>query len=96
MRYIHVRWVHENPEYPVDLYSELDGDSWEVRKVEVFADGRLGYADAEESSGPTGLGLEPVPPLEEIARDPEFVPREIARSEFERLWAIAHPAGLPR
>ena len=39
MRYIHVRWLHEHPDEPVDLYSELTGDGWEVRKVEIVADG---------------------------------------------------------
>jgi hypothetical protein len=43
---------------PVVLYSELDDNRFEVRKVEVFRDGRLGYADAVRSSGGTGLGLE--------------------------------------
>ncbi len=39
MNYIRVRWLHENPEAPVLVVSELDDHRWERRKVEVFADG---------------------------------------------------------
>jgi hypothetical protein len=97
MKYIHVRWAHSNPDYPVDLYSELDDESWETRKVEVYADGRVGFADAHTEFGDTGLGEVPVPPLDEIARDPQFEPREISRAEFEAAWEMAHQhtASLP-
>src|SRR5258705_13531981 len=43
MQYIRVRWKHALPDEPVELLSELDSESWEVRKVEVFRDGRLGF-----------------------------------------------------
>lgn len=68
------------------LYSELDDNRFEVRKVEVFRDGHLGYADAERSSGGTGLGLVATPSLEEIAQDPQFEPVEIEQAEFEAVW----------
>ena len=48
MKYLFVRWKHPNPEDPTLLYSELNEDRWEVRKVEVYADGRLGYADNDK------------------------------------------------
>ena len=85
MRYIHISWIHDDPDGPSELYSELDDGSWEVRKVEVFRDGRIGFAGSSESTGSTRLGLEPVPSLDEIALDPEFHPEEITRAEFERL-----------
>ncbi len=44
MKYIKVKWLHSHPDEPVLLYSELDKDRWETRKVEVFADGRIGFA----------------------------------------------------
>jgi len=86
MRYIAVHWHHNNPEYPVELYSEIDDEGWEQRKVEIFADGHLDYADKVDESGSTWLGIEPVPSLAEIAADPEFTPREISKTEFEDLW----------
>lgn len=89
MRYLHVKWLHDILDEPVDLYSELDEDSREVRKVEVFADGRTGFARMREFNGATRLGREPLPNLEEIAEDAEFEPEEITGAEFERLWDSA-------
>jgi hypothetical protein len=87
MTYIAVKWKHTNPAYPVVLYSELDEQGWEQRKVEVFADGRHGYADRSESTAGTRLGVEAMPPLAEIASDPQFEPSEITRERFEEVWS---------
>ena len=89
MRYMKCIWKHNFPDDPVLLYSELDEERWEVRKVEVFASGALQYADAETSTGDTGLGLVPTPELAVIAQDPEFEPSQITREEFEEIWARA-------
>ena len=86
MTYIKVSWKHSNPNYPVLLFSELDDSRSETRKVEVFPDGTVGFADPAERAKSTGLGLEPLPPLEEIAENPEFEPEEITKEEFERMW----------
>lgn len=87
MTYIRVKWIHSNPSYPVLMYSELDESRWEIRKVERFEDGRVGFASATENSGGTRLGLEPVPTLEEINADKQFEALEVPSSEFERVWA---------
>ena len=71
------------------LYSELDDQRWERRKIEMFRDGRMGYADAEREFGGSALGLEPAPSLAEIAGDPQFEPVEITRQEFESVWSEA-------
>jgi hypothetical protein len=76
------------------LYSELDPQRWEVRKVEEFPDGSLGFASAEKSSDKTKLGEEPIPSLAEIAAEPQFKPREITKAEFEAIWEKA-TRGLP-
>jgi hypothetical protein len=86
MNYIKVEWKHSFSDEPVWLYSELDDNHWETRKVEVFADGRCGYASATESSGTTRLSTEPIPSLIEISYDPQFEPVEITKSEFEEVW----------
>jgi len=86
MNYIKVEWMHSCPDDPVLLYSELDADRLEKRKVEVFRGGRCGYASAAESSGSTRLGEEPIPSLAEIASDPQFKPVEITKQEFEDAW----------
>lgn len=95
MTYLRVGWKHQDPDDPVILYSELDADRGEVRKVEVFRNGRCGYASAEGSSDRTELGKVPVPELSEIAKDPHFEPVEISREEFEAVWARRQCADPP-
>ena len=90
MKYIRCNWIHANREYPVILYSELDDANWETRKVEVYADGHCGFASEVESAGGTFLGLESVPPFEEINSDPEFECAEIQQAEFDEVWARRH------
>jgi uncharacterized protein DUF6881 len=87
--FMRVRWHHSSVEHPVMLYSELDETRWEVRKVDLFADGRLSYADARTSTGDTRLGEAAVPLLEEIAASSELEPAEIGRAEFEEIWERA-------
>ena len=91
MRYLKVKWLQDSPDYPVLLYSELDAQDWEVRKVEVYADGRMNFADHDERSGDTKLGIEPFSPEEEasVAADPEFEPFTITAEEFEKVWLEA-------
>lgn len=84
--YLRVRWLHTHAEDPTLLYSELDEARWEVRKVEIYADGRVTYATGNGRSGTTRLGDAAVPPLAELAAMPEFEPVEITRAEFDAVW----------
>jgi len=84
--YFACRWIHEHPDEPVDLYSELDEERWEVRKVYVFRDGHGEVAGPDGATGTTMLGEEPIPALEVIAADPQFEPRAITCDEFEAVW----------
>ena len=74
MKYIRVTWRHRHRDEPVTLYSELNDQRFEVRKVEVFRDGRMGYANANEAVAGTMPGLVPVPDLSEIAKDQSSSP----------------------
>jgi len=89
MAYLKVKWIHTFSDEPVLLYSELDRERWEVRKVEVFPSGRMGYAGPGCAVGGTNLSKEPLPPFEQIADDPEFEPSVISKSEFDEIWARA-------
>jgi len=91
MRYVRVLWLHDHPDEPIELLSELDESSWEIRKIERFRNGFVSLADGVSSSGGTRLGLEPMPSLQEINSDPEFKAAEISREEFEFAWTTAHP-----
>jgi hypothetical protein len=89
LRYQKVKWHHEFAEEPVVLYSEIDGDGMEARKVEEYRDGRLDLADATTQTGSTGLGEVPLPSLEEINAQPEFTGEAIGEEEFEQVWSRA-------
>jgi hypothetical protein len=84
---VKVIWRQGDPEFPILLYSELDRERWETRKLEVFADGHCRYADSEQEVGDTGLGLVPFPSIEQLASDPEYEPFEISKDEFEKAWS---------
>jgi hypothetical protein len=77
------------------LVSELDDHRWETRKVEIFADGSKGHAMKGQESGGTRLGLVPLPPLDEIAADPQFLPEEITEEEFEAVWRTRLEREMP-
>jgi hypothetical protein len=86
MRYLKVLWSHNLPDEPIELYSEIDDAGYEIRKVEIYRDGRRDFADGESSSGTTMLGESPLPSLEEIAEQEEFSPSLIEGVDFERVW----------
>ena len=81
--------MHDLPNEPTEIYSELDDDAWERRKAEKFDGGRFGWAD--EHSDPdadTALSSEPLPSIEAINADPQFRAREISAAEFEEIWLL--------
>ena len=88
MRYMKVEWVHHFEDEPVLLYSEII-DGVETRKVEVYRDGHLDFADESRQSGTTRLGVGLMPTVEELSADPEFKPCQIDRAEFEKIWCRA-------
>jgi hypothetical protein len=86
MRYLYVKWVHKTPSDPTHLYSEIGDDGYEVRRVELWTNGRKGYATTEEEVGGTALSSLPVPSLKEIAEQPGFEPKVIAAEDFQKIW----------
>ena len=57
MEYLKVEWLHSNDQYPILLFSELDEDRMEIRKVEQYRDGKFCFADHERATGDTQLIL---------------------------------------
>lgn len=92
MKYLKVKWSHASgeEEEPTLLYSELDDSGMEIRKVEIFQDGRTQYAEEHNNIGDTRLSLEPLPVLQEINSQGSFVGDEITQAEFEEVWKKAH------
>lgn len=89
MRYLAVRWKHGLTEDPIMLYSEIDTDGFERRKVDEYRNGILHSADSSRSRGTTELALVETPPVEVINADPEFEARQISGEEFETIWRRA-------
>ncbi len=94
MQYIAVEWLHNEPDDPILLYSELGKSRGELRKVEVCRDGTLHFADVLHKTDQTALSLELIPSLEETASDPEFNPKAISQAEFEQIWQTATRSSL--
>jgi hypothetical protein len=86
MQYMKCDWHIADPTEPITIYSELDENRWETRKVHVFADGRRERAGPNEETENTALSIEPIPSLDSIAADSQFHPSEITKEEFERIW----------
>jgi hypothetical protein len=84
---IDVAWTHDFDAEPIRLVSELDNERYEIRKLEFFRDGRIGYADGHNSTMGTQLGTLPVPSLAEINADAQFNAHIIDAMLFNRLWS---------
>jgi hypothetical protein len=91
MKYLRVEWRHELVDQPIMYYFELNEHRWEQRRIELFRNGEIGYADQEEKGGATILGDKlPIPDESEIAEDTQFIPEEISRAQFEAMWELRH------
>jgi hypothetical protein len=90
MKYIRVRWKHTNPDEPVWIFSEVESDGGESRKLECFMNGFCDFASPAESSGTTKLSTQHLPEMTELGRDAEFEPVEITKEEFEEVWKKRH------
>lgn len=89
MRYVKVQWHHNFPDDPIVYYSELGPDGYETRKVQIYRDGRMEWADEQHETDTVGLSEIAFPPLEEIAADPEFTPEQLDAQQFEEIWRQA-------
>lgn len=86
MQYIKVIWKHNFEDEPIEIYSELDDERMETRKIELYRNGSIGFADISKSVNNTHLSKLPLPTLHEISQDIQFSPQEIAKNLFEKLW----------
>ena len=55
--YVEVAWLHDFEDEPVMLYSKLDDQRRETRKVELFPDGRMDRVSPPRSLGGMTRGL---------------------------------------
>lgn len=90
MRFGHTQWHHDNPTTPTEIYAEYDDAGWQLRKVEMFADGRITFADVNRSSGDTLLAEKALDFEEALVKfaDPQakLTLQEIDKATFEKIW----------
>lgn len=89
MTYIKVCWKHNFSDEPILLFSELDDNRNEIRKVEIYRDGLMGCAWGNISRNKTILSECELPELSVINEDTQFEGIEIEREEFEKIWENA-------
>ena len=99
MKYELVDWQHNLDTQPAMIYSEIDDDGWEVRKVEVYRDGRVTFSDGTTCTGLTQLSETPLPSLAEIdgveVLTGEVVAKEVFEAVWRRAWARSGSGDLP-
>ncbi|MBB5858679.1 DUF6881 domain-containing protein [Xanthomonas arboricola] len=91
MKYIDVEWKHQNIDEPTRLVLELDHHRCEIRKLEFFLDGKVGFATQYMNSPGTELSSTAIPPLAEVNQSSEFNGVCISAQIFESLWAAHAP-----
>ena len=89
MEYLKVKWQHHHADEPVEIYSEINQERWEIRKVELFRDGTTSYASPFHHTGNTWLAEAPIPEFSEINADSQFEGELIDRHDFERVWFMS-------
>jgi hypothetical protein len=87
-------WQHKSPDLPSIFFSELDDERWEIRKVEIFADGTMLYAD-DSTPYDASIGLSEFQvPEGPIASAPELATETIDAQTFERVWQAARSGAM--
>lgn len=86
MKYLKVSWIHNNEDYPIDFYFELDDDFNELKKIEIYKNGLVGYADKENEINGTIVSEEKIPSSDEISKQKEFILVEITKEEFYKIY----------
>jgi hypothetical protein len=89
MIYYKVKWSHSNRDFPVLIFSEIDENRLQVRKVEMFYDGSYGRADRRKSIGSTQLSDQKIASLNELSKFTDLEIEEIDKGVFESIWADA-------
>ncbi|MBO2945983.1 hypothetical protein JJQ72_18545 [Paenibacillus sp. F411] len=86
MQFLKIEWIHEIADEPYIIYAELDDVGYENRKIEIYKNGRIGYATQSSEFGGSILSEQPYPAVEEIAANSEFILVQISKEEFESIW----------
>lgn len=93
VQYLKVEWLHDFHDEPFLFFGELNTDLQcdglnEIRKIEIFKDGTMGYASSKEEYHCLSSASH-WPTKEEIEQDPQFKVHVITQQEFDLLWLKA-------
>ena len=89
MKYFRIDWIHEYPDDPIRLYSEVGQDGYETRRVDIYRDGRAVCISEQTQDDDNLLSDQVYPSLQELNSKDEWDEtraQEIARKEFETIW----------
>lgn len=95
MHYLKVKWIHEHADEPYLIYGELSDELEELRKIEIFKNGKIGYAQLNGVEYNAFSSTCNWPKKEEIESDPQFQVTVIMPHEFEILWKQALSQNIP-
>ena len=84
--YFHGVWVGAPEGEAVEWYDELDALRWSIRCVRKFRDGSLKAHSYSSADWRDEMPDQPIPPVEEINENADFIAKEITKAEFEDAW----------
>lgn len=86
MQYVLVEWTHDQVDEPTLIYSELDENRRETRRVAFYQNG-LCFSYGGERGNEEALAEEPFPAdLRSLTRPGEVEAHVITRSLFQEIW----------
>ena len=86
MDYVLVEWSHDLEDEPYEIYSELDEDRREVRKVEFFRGG-LCFSYGGDRGNFDALADVPFPEdLRVVGQNEGMTAKRITRAHFLEVW----------
>jgi hypothetical protein len=87
--WFHGVWADAPDDEAIDWYDELDSERWSIRCVRKSRDGSLKAYSYASPDWRDEMPEAPLPLLDEINDNPEFVATEISKAEFELVWEEA-------
>lgn len=87
MNHILLEWFHTFQDEPCLIYSEIDDQRYEVRKIEIYKNGTIARYDEQMTDSLFRLADVRFPEnLDEINQYQEFCAKYISQEEFEKIW----------
>lgn len=88
--FLKIEFINYNSSDLCDFtYSEIGEDRYEIRKIDIWKNGKIEFAFDDIEYGNTFLGIEPMPSLEVLNYEDKWgktIAQEISFKEFEQVW----------